>query len=89
MATIASFYKKILYVYEHLVVYRHTNTHTSTTAIVEGLAPQVLSWKLDLKIFVTSCIIVSWPACQSKRKAVTLNFWKLFAQPQDIMSLMT
>jgi hypothetical protein len=48
-ATIASFYKKILNVCEYLVVYRHTHT-ISTTAIVESLAPQVLSWQLDLKI---------------------------------------
>jgi hypothetical protein len=41
----------------------HTHTHTtSATAMVEGLAPKVLSWQLDLKIFDTSCIMVSWPA---------------------------
>jgi len=76
-ATIASFYKKILNVYKYLVVYKHTHTYIytiSTTATVEGLAPQVLSWQIYLKIFVTACIIASWPACQSKRKAVTLNF---------------
>jgi hypothetical protein len=51
-ATIASFYKKILNVYEYLVVYRHTHT-LSTTATVKGLAPQVLTfwhWGFTFKL---------------------------------------